>query len=232
MMAALQADLEAIADDLETRVVILRADGPGFCAGHDLKEMHDRRSDPDRGREFFQALFATCTKLMTTITSLPQPVIAEVQGTATAAGCQLAASCDMVVASEAARFGVNGIDVGFFCSTPMVALSRNIPRKKTMEMLTTGDMLSAQQAYELGLVNRVVAPGDLETETRTLAAKVASKPRNVLALGKKAFQAQIQMTREDAYAAMEQVMVENLMLDESVEGFSAFIEKRQPDWPE
>jgi len=194
--------------------------------------MHSHRSDPDKGRGFFEELFANCTRLMTTITSLPQPVIAEVQGVATAAGCQLVATCDMAVAGDAARFGVNGIEVGFFCSTPSVALSRNIGRKMAMEMLTTGEMLSANDAVDVGLINRVVARADLQSTTLALAKKIAAQPGRVLALGKKAFQTQIQMPREDAYKAMEAVMVDNLMMEESVEGFSAFIEKRRPDWPE
>ncbi len=232
LMTALQAELDAIAEDDTIHVVVIRAEGGGFCAGHDLKEMHSHRGDPDKGRKFFEQLFAQCTRLMTTITALPQPVIAEVQGTAVAAGCQLVATCDMAVASENAQFGVNGIDVGFFCSTPSVALSRNIGSKMTMELLTTGEMLSANEGVDVGLVNLVVGREDLSRATLDLARKVAAKPRKILALGKKAFQTQIQMNREDAYKAMEAVMVENLMMEESVEGFSAFIEKRQPNWPE
>jgi enoyl-CoA hydratase/carnithine racemase len=232
MMSAIQTELDRLAADDSISVVIIRAEGSGFCAGHDLKEMHGRRSDSDSGKAFFTDLFSQCTRLMTAITALPQPVIAEVQGTAVAAGCQLVATCDMAVASENAKFGVNGIDVGFFCSTPSVALSRNIGRKMAMELLTTGEMLTANEGVDVGLVNLVVGREDLNSATMNLARKVSSKPRNVLALGKKAFQTQINLPREEAYKAMEAVMVENLMMDESIEGFSAFIEKRPPKWPE
>ncbi len=232
LMAALQTELDAVAIDRSVRVVIIRAEGGGFCAGHDLKEMQEHRGDPDKGRAFYEQLFASCTRLMTAIIALPQPVIAQVQGTAVAAGCQLVATCDMAVAGDTAQFGVNGIDVGFFCATPSVALSRNIGRKMAMELLTTGEMLTANEGVDVGLVNRVVARADLQGATLALARKIAAKPPNVLALGKKAFQAQIQMPREEAYAAMEAVMVENLMMEESIEGFAAFIEKRQPKWPE
>ncbi len=232
MMSTLQTELDSLAADETISVVIIRAEGPGFCAGHDLKEMQERRTDKDSGKAFFKDLFSQCTRLMTTITALPQTVIAQVQGTAVAAGCQLVATCDMAVASENAKFGVNGIDVGFFCSTPSVALSRNIGRKMAMELLTTGDMLSANEGVDVGLVNLVVGREDLESATMNLARKIASKPRKILALGKRAFQTQIQLPREEAYKAMEAVMVDNLMMDESIEGFSAFIEKRPPKWPE
>ncbi len=230
MMKAMQTEFDSLATDPNVRVIILRAEGPGFCAGHDLKEIQERRGDQDNGQAFFRELFSDCTKLMTSITALPQPVIVEIQGIATAAGCQLVATCDLAVASDIARFGVNGIDVGFFCSTPMVALSRNIGRKIAMELLTTGDMLTAHEAMDAGLLNQVVSPDKLQGATMALARKIAGKPSNVVALGKKAFQAQIQMPRQEAYQAMEKVMVQNLMLDESVEGFSAFIEKRAPKW--
>lgn len=230
MIESLQIEFDSLATDPNVRVIILRAEGPGFCAGHDLKEIQERRVDQDKGQAFFQKLFADCTKLMTSITALPQPVIAEIQGIATAAGTQLVATCDIAIASDVARFGVNGIDVGFFCSTPMVALSRNIGRKLAMELLTTGDMMTAQKAMDAGLVNQVVARDKLQGATMAMARKIAAKPKNVLALGKKAFQAQIQMPRQEAYQAMEKVMVQNLMLEESVEGFAAFIEKRAPKW--
>lgn len=230
MMDALQAEFDAISSDKNTRVVIIRAEGPGFCAGHDLKEMQDRRTDNDRGEAFFRALFAQCTKLMKSVVELPQPVVAEVQGTAVAAGCQLVGSCDMAIAGTSARFGVNGIDVGFFCSTPMVALSRNVPRKKAMELLTTGRLMGAEEAAEAGLVNQVVEDAHLSELTFALAETIAQKPPHVVALGKKAFHQQIQMGMDDAYQLTQEVMVENLMMDESIEGFTAFIDKRPPSW--
>ncbi len=231
MMTAMQAELETLAQSRETHVVIIRAIGPGFCAGHDLKEMQDRRTDKDKGEAFFRALFAQCTKLMTTLRNLPQPVIAEVQGIAVAAGCQLVGTCDLAYAGASARFGVNGIDVGFFCSTPMVALSRNVARKKAMDLLTTGRLMSAAEARESGLVNEVMDDDRLAEATLALAETIARKPPRVIALGKKAFNAQIQMDVSDAYALTQEVMIENLLMEESTEGFTAFIEKRLPEWP-
>jgi len=231
MMTALREELRVIAGDKSAHVVVIRSEGRGFCAGHDLKEMHERRADKDRGKAFFENLFAQCTDLMTAIIDLPQPVIAEVQGTAAAAGCQLVSSCDMAIAGESARFGVNGIDVGFFCSTPAVALARNIAHKKAMELLTTGRMMSADEARDAGLVNQVVENERLSEITFALAEIVASKPAEIVALGKKAFHQQVQMSLDDAYRLTQEVMVDNLMLDSSVEGFSAFIEKRPPKWP-
>ena len=230
MMSALQAELDDIAAAPDVRAVILRATGPGFCAGHDLKEMQAHRNDADKGRAFFGALFTQCTRLMEAISAMPQPVIAAVQGTATAAGCQLVATCDLAVASDTAQFGVNGIDVGFFCSTPMVALSRNIGRKKTLELLTTGRMMDAGEAQAAGLVNDVVAPAALDARAAQLAAAIAAKSGAVIALGKNAFYRQLEQDRNDAYADMSAVMVENLMLNDSAEGFAAFIDKRKPRW--
>lgn len=230
MMEALQGELDAIAAAAAVRAVVLRAEGAGFCAGHDLKEMQAHRNDADGGRAFYEALFAQCTRLMQTITALPQPVIAEVRGTAVAAGCQLVATCDMAVAGEAARFGVNGINVGFFCSTPMVALSRNIGAKKALELLTTGRLMPAAEACAAGLVNQVVATAGLSAAAMAMARSVAAKSSAVIALGKRAFYRQAEMDRDAAYAFASTVMVDNLMMHDSEEGFSAFIDKRQPHW--
>ena len=232
LMTALQAELDRIATEPATKVVILKGAGRAFCAGHDLRQMQDRRQAPDGGRAYYMALFAQCSALMTTIPRLPQPVIAEVRGLATAAGCQLVASCDMAVAASSARFGVNGVDIGLFCSTPMVALSRNIGRKQAFEMLTTGDFLSAEQALDLGLINRAVPEADLAAETRALAARVASKLGSAVRIGKRTFYQQLEMTLDDAYAHTGRVIAENMLDADTAEGVQAFLEKRPPDWPD
>ncbi|MEM9011201.1 MAG: enoyl-CoA hydratase [Pseudomonadota bacterium] len=230
MIAALQESFDALLTDTSVRAVILRGAGKAFCAGHDLREMQGHRQQPDGGRAYFTALFAQCARMMTTITRLPQPVIAEVHGIATAAGCQLVASADMAVAASDARFGVNGVNIGLFCSTPMVALSRNIPRKHAFEMLTTGEFLDAERARALGLVNRVVAPGDLATETRALAETVTAKLSSAVRVGKEAFYAQAEMSLDAAYAYTGRVMAENMLHRDTEEGIGAFLEKRTPDW--
>lgn len=230
MLAALQAEIDALKDDRETRVVILSGAGKAFCAGHDLKEMQAGRQSDDDGRAYFADLFGRCAKVMTGLTRLPQPVIAQVHGIATAAGCQLVASCDMAVAAEGTKFGVNGVNIGLFCSTPMVALSRNIGRKRAFEMLTTGTFMSAEEAVTQGLINRVIPHEQLETETRALAQTVASKLTAAVAIGKEAFYAQAQMDLDAAYAYTGQVMVENMLWRDTNEGISAFLEKRPPDW--
>jgi enoyl-CoA hydratase/carnithine racemase len=204
--------------------VILRGAGPAFCAGHDLSEM------TGRSPEFYRHLFDTCTVLMETIQAIPQPVIAQVHGIATAAGCQLAATCDLVVAAEDARFATPGVKIGLFCSTPMVALSRAVPAKKAMEMLLTGDLLSAAEAREFGLVNRVVPAAELEAATRALAAKVASASAAVVGLGKQAFYRQINMPQHQAYAYAKEVMSFNATFPDAQEGICAFLEKRPPRW--
>ena len=232
LMTALQAEFDRIATEPATKVVILRGAGRAFCAGHDLRQMQGRRQAPDGGRAYYIALFAQCSALMSTIPRLPQPVIAEVRGLATAAGCQLVATCDMAVAASSARFGVNGVDIGLFCSTPMVALSRNIGRKRAFEMLTTGDFLSAEQALDLGLINRAVPEADLAAETRALAARVASKLGSAVRIGKRTFYQQLEMTLEDAYAHTGRVIAENMLHPDTAEGVRAFLEKRPPDWPE
>ena len=230
MLAALKAAFTELADDRAVRVVVLAGAGKAFCAGHDLKEMQAGRTAPDKGRAYFADLFARCAEVMQMIPALPQPVIAEVQGIATAAGCQLVASCDMAVAAAGTRFGVNGVNIGLFCSTPMVALTRNVPRKAAFEMLTTGDFIDAARARDLGLVNRVVAPEALRAETAALASLVASKLGAAVKIGKRAFYDQIEMGLAGAYEHAAAVMVENMLWRDTNEGIAAFLEKRKPDW--
>jgi enoyl-CoA hydratase/carnithine racemase len=232
LMTALQAALDRIATEAATKVVILKGARRAFCAGHDLRQMQANRQGPDGGRAYYMALFGQCSRLMATIPRLPQPVIAQVSGLATAAGCQLVATCDMAVAAETARFGVNGVNIGLFCSTPMVALSRNIGRKKTFELLTTGDFLSADQALEMGLVNRVTSEDDLAAEARSLADKVASKLGSAVRVGKRAFYEQLEMTLDAAYAHTGRVIAENMLHRDTAEGVQAFLEKRPPNWPD
>jgi enoyl-CoA hydratase/carnithine racemase len=231
MLGALQAALDVISGEPGTRVVVLRGAGRAFCAGHDLREMTLARQAPDGGRARFEELFGKCAGVMLAITRLPQPVVAEVHGIATAAGCQLVATCDLAVAAEGTRFGVNGVNIGLFCSTPMVALSRNIGRKKTFELLTTGDFLSAAQALDLGLVNRAAPDDALESETLSLAEKVASKLGSAVRVGKRAFYEQLEMTLDAAYAHTGRVIAENMLHRDTAEGVQAFLEKRNPDWP-
>jgi len=221
LMGALQDALDSAARDKSVRVVVIAADGPVFSSGHDLKEMTAHRKDADKGKAAFAALFAQCSKLMQTIVRMPAPVIAQVQGIATAAGCQLVASCDLAVASSAARF-----------ATPMVALSRNVGRKQAMEMLLTGEMISAERAREIGLINRVVAPEALAAETMSLAQLVASKPRATVKIGKEAFYRQLEMGLSEAYDYASRVMTENMLAAEAAEGIGAFVEKREPEWPD
>ena len=230
MIAALHDTLNTIADDKSVRAVILAGSGKAFCAGHDLKEMQQGRQASDKGRAYFKDLFVRCSALMARIQSLPQPVIAQVHGLATAAGCQLVATCDLAVADTDTRFGVNGVNIGLFCSTPMVALSRNMPRKQVFEMLTTGKFIDAHRARDLGLVNRVVKPEDLTDQTRALADTVAEKLSVAVKIGKQAFYAQMQMPIDQAYAFTGEVMVENMLHRDTEEGIQAFIDKRKPKW--
>jgi enoyl-CoA hydratase/carnithine racemase len=230
LIAALTEMLRSIADDRAVRVVVLGAKGPGFCAGHDMKEMTARRSDTDRGRSYFKQLMDACSAMMQTIVRLPKPVIAAVQGPASAAGCQLAASCDLAIASSAAKFATPGVNIGLFCSTPMVALSRNVSRKHAMEMLLTGDLISAQEAQRIGLVNRVVTPGTERDEALKLARQIASKSALTVKIGKEAFYRQLEMNLADAYRYASEVMVENMLARDAEEGIGAFIEKRAPNW--
>ena len=211
-------------------MVILRGAGRAFCAGHDLREMTAARQAPDGGRGHFEALFAACAQVMTSIVRLPQPVIAEVHGIATAAGCQLVASCDLAVAAEGTRFGVNGVNIGLFCSTPMVALTRNIARKHAFHMLTTGDFVEASEAKALGLINEVAAPDDLGATARALADRIAGKLGPVVRIGKRAFYEQAELSLDAAYAHTGQVMAENMMRPDTAEGIGAFLDKRKPDW--
>ena len=230
MLAALKDEFSRLMDDTATRVVVLSGEGKAFCAGHDLKEMTRARQAEDGGAAYFADLFTRCGEVMQMIPRLPQPVIAQAHGIATAAGCQLVASCDMAVAAEGTRFGVNGVNIGLFCSTPMVALSRNIPRKQAFEMLTTGEFIEAARARDLGLVNRVVPAEDLAAEARALAETVAAKLGTAVRIGKRAFYDQIEMPLDQAYAYTGQVMVENMLDDDTAEGIAAFIEKRKPAW--
>jgi len=230
LMAALQAALDAAGHDPTVRVVIIAANGPAFCAGHDLKEMTPHWQDGDRGRQYYDRLMKQCARLMQTIVRLPKPVIAQVHGIATAAGCQLVASCDLAVAAEDARFATPGVNIGLFCSTPMVALSRNVARKEAMEMLLTGDMIGASRAREIGLINRVVAPATLRAETLKLANHIAAKSRVSIAIGKEAFYRQLEMGLSDAYAYASEVMTRNMLEADAEEGICAFIDKREPKW--
>ncbi|OJY34105.1 MAG: enoyl-CoA hydratase [Rhodobacterales bacterium 65-51] len=232
MLAALSDTFATLAEDRTTRVVILRGAGKAFCAGHDLKEMQAARQSPDKGAAYFLDLFTRCGAVMQAIPALPQPVIAEVHGIATAAGCQLVASCDMAVAAEGTRFGVNGVNIGLFCSTPMVALSRNVPAKVAFEMLTTGEFIDATRAREVGLVNRVVPHADLSEVTLALAQTVAAKLSAAVKIGKRTFYDQIGLDLADAYAHTAAVMQENMLWRDTAEGIQAFIEKRAPDWAE
>lgn len=230
MLHALGDTLAAIAADRGVRAVVLTGNGPVFSAGHDLKELTAHRADPDRGRAYYKQLMDACGAMMQMIVRLPQPVIAAVQGTATAAGCQLVATCDLAVASSAAKFATPGVNIGLFCSTPMVALSRNLARKHAMEMLLTGDMIPAADALRMGLVNRVVAPGTERAEALALAATIASKSTLTVRTGKEAFYRQLEMDLASAYAYASQVMVENMLARDAEEGIGAFIEKRAPKW--
>jgi enoyl-CoA hydratase/carnithine racemase len=223
-MRELISCLKAIGEDRETSIVVLRGNGPGFCAGHDLSEMIGR--DP----AFYRHVFDVCCELMETIQAIPQPVIAQVHGIATAAGCQLAATCDLVVASEDARFATPGVKIGLFCSTPMVALSRAVGQKKSMEMLLTGEFVSAEEALAEGLVNKVVSAEELEAEARKLAEKIAEASPLVVGVGKQAFYRQLEMSTEQAYAYTREVMSFNATFADAQEGMCAFLEKRKPEW--
>jgi enoyl-CoA hydratase/carnithine racemase len=230
LIAELHAALNEIGADNTVRAVVIAANGPAFSAGHDLKELTGHRSDADGGRAYFAKLMNACSAMMQAIVHLPKPVVAAVQGIATAAGCQLVASCDLAVASEAASFATPGVDIGLFCSTPMVALSRNVPRKQAMEMLLTGEPVSATTAQSIGLVNRVVRAGTEYDAAIALAQKVALKSAHTVKLGKTAFYRQAEMSLAEAYAYAAEVMTENMMAQDAEEGIGAFIEKREPKW--
>lgn len=230
MLEELDSAFSELANQPDVKVVILRGAGKVFCAGHDLKEMQAGRQSEDKGAAYFQGLFARCAAMMQKIPALPQPVIAQVHGIATAAGCQLAASCDMIVAAEGTRFGVNGVNIGLFCSTPMVALSRKVPASVAFEMLTTGEFIDAQRAAAVGLVNRIAKHDELEAETLRLAQTLAGKLTAAVKIGKRAFYEQLGLPLDKAYAHAGNVMVENMMWRDTNEGINAFLEKRKPDW--
>ena len=230
VMSALEQALDSARDDSAVRVVVIGASGKVFSAGHDLKEMTAHRADPDGGRAFFGATFAQCSRLMQSITGHPKPVVAVVDGIATAAGCQLVASCDLAIASDRASFGVNGINAGLFCSTPMVALTRRIGQRAAMEMLMTGEMIDASTARVEGLVNRVVPPEYLNQAATKYAQAIAAKSPLALRLGKAAFYAQADMSLADAYDHASRVIVENMMAGDASEGIAAFFDKRKPEW--
>ena len=230
LLNALSKAFADIAGDRTIRAVVLAANGRAFCAGHDLKELTSRRSDADGGRVYFRHIMTICSAMMQQIVNLPQPVIAAVQGIASAAGCQLVASCDLAIASKGAKFTTPGVDIGLFCSTPMVALSRNVARKHAMEMLLTGDAVSAEDAYRMGLVNRVVSAGRERDEALAFARKIAGKSSHIVKIGKEGFYRQADMNLADAYRYVSEVMVENLMARDAEEGLNAFIEKREPKW--
>jgi len=225
LLDALERALADIVEDKTVHVVVIAGAGPAFCAGHDLKEL---RADP--GRAAYEALFNRCSTVMTRIVRLPKPVIAQVHGIATAAGCQLAASCDLVVAADTARFATPGVNIGLFCSTPMVALSRAVGRKAAMEMLLTGDVIPAARAQAIGLVNRVVPEADLEASTMALARQIAGKSPLTLAIGKAAFYTQVELPLDEAYACAAEAMTRNMLARDAEEGIDAFIEKRTPHW--
>lgn len=224
-MEVLKDKIEAIAQDSSIKVVILSGSGKGFCAGHDLKEM---RANPER--EFYELIFDTCERIMMSIINCPKPVIAKVHGIATAAGCQLVASCDLAIADENTKFATPGVNIGLFCSTPMVALSRNVSRKHAMEMLLTGDFISAQKACEIGLINRAVSEDELDNAAAEIATKIASKSPLTLKIGKEAFYKQLDKDLPSAYEHCSRVMVENMMARDAEEGIDAFLEKRTPIW--
>lgn len=230
MIAALTGALTRVAGEPQVRAVILAAAGKAFSAGHDLRQMQGARQSEDAGRGAYEALFEACAAMMQQIAALPQPVIAQVQGIATAAGCQLVASCDLAVAAEGVRFGVNGVNIGLFCATPMVALTRAIPPRAAFELLVTGEFIDASRARELGLVNRVVPPERLEAETLALAETIAAKLPQAVRLGKRAFREQLGLSTAEAYAVAGGTMCENIMLPDTAEGMAAFLDKRSPAW--
>ena len=230
MLAALTKEFEKLKNDTKIRAVVLEGAGKAFCAGHNLKEMTKGRKAEDGGKAYFLDLFKRCARMMMLIQKLPQPVIAKVHGIATAAGCQLVATCDLAIAEKSTKFGVNGVNIGLFCSTPMVALSRNITRKKAFEMLTTGDFISAEQAKTLGLINRVVEIENFDLETEKLAEQIASKLGVAVKIGKEAFYKQLEMPISEAYEYTGRVMAENMMFRQTEKGIDAFLNKREPTW--
>ena len=232
MLEALQTTFDKFHKDTSIRAVVLRGAGKAFCAGHDLKQMTAARADSDRGRAYFTTTLTACSTMMQAIIKCPKPVIAAVQGTATAAGCQLVATCDLAVTADTAKFATPGVHIGLFCSTPMVAISRNVGRKHAMEMLLTGEAISADKALEFGLVNKVVAPDALLEAAHEMADLIASKPISTVKIGKEAFYRQLEMPLSDAYDYAAHTMVENMLNRDAEEGIGAFLEKRDPKWEE
>ena len=230
LLNTLQEELSSVGTSKNIRCLIISGAGNGFCAGHDLKEMTNKRQNPDGGVAYFRDLFVRCSKMMTTIRSLPQPVIAQVHGIATAAGCQLVASCDLAVADDSARFGVNGVNIGLFCSTPMVALTRAVGRKKAFEMLVTGQFIEAKEAKEIGLINKISEIGQLEKTTDELALQITSKLGDAVKIGKEAFYKQSEMNLKDAYDYTGAVMAENMMFEQTKKGINLFLDKKTPEW--
>ena len=230
LLNTLQEELSSVGKSKNIRCLIISGAGNGFCAGHDLKEMTNKRQNPDGGVAYFRDLFVRCSKMMTTIRSLPQPVIAQVHGIATAAGCQLVASCDLAVADDSARFGVNGVNIGLFCSTPMVALTRAVGRKKAFEMLVTGQFIEAKEAKEIGLINKISEVGQLEKTTNELALQITSKLGDAVKIGKEAFYKQSEMNLKDAYDYTGAVMAENMMFEQTKKGINLFLDKKTPEW--
>jgi len=230
MIAGLRCALDEAANNKQVRVIVLAANGPAFCAGHDLEEMADARAHEDGGRVYYHEVMGDSANLMQAIVSHPRPVIADIRGMASAAGCQLVASCDLAIASENALFATPGVNIGLFCSTPMVALSRNISNKHAMEMLLTGDMISARRAEQIGLVNQVAAENNMDEAVDSMAAKIASKSTMTIETGKSAFYAQAEMDLGEAYRYTVGVMAQNMMKNDACEGTTAFVEKRKPKW--
>ena len=230
LLNTLQEELISVGKSRNIRCLIISGAGNGFCAGHDLKEMTNKRQNPDGGVAYFRDLFVRCSKMMTTIRSLPQPVIAQVHGIATAAGCQLVASCDLAVADDSARFGVNGVNIGLFCSTPMVALTRAVGRKRAFEMLVTGQFIEAKEAKEIGLINKISEVGQLEKTTNELALQITSKLGDAVKIGKEAFYKQSEMNLKDAYDYTGAVMAENMMFEQTKKGINLFLDKKTPEW--
>jgi enoyl-CoA hydratase/carnithine racemase len=230
MMAKLKSLLTDATDNKSIRVIIIAGNGPAFCSGHDLKQMTAGRDNDDQGLTYFKKVFASCSELMQMIVEHPKPIIAEVSGVAAAAGCQLVACCDLAVAGKSARFITPGVNIGLFCSTPMIALSRNVSNKAAMEMLLTGEMVSADKAEHIGLINRVTDDADLEQETTALAELIASKSSLTLKIGKEAFYKQKDMPLSEAYDFASKVMVDNMLEHDAKEGIGSFLEKRKPKW--
>lgn len=230
LMSDITAAISSAADDADLRVIVLGANGPAFCAGHDLKELTGHRKDRDGGRQFYEETIRLCSEMMRGIVRCPKPVIARVHGIATAAGCQLVASCDLAIAAESASFATPGVNIGLFCSTPMVALSRNVGRKHAMEMLLLGDMVSANRAEQIGLINKAVPAELLDEEIERYAGKIAGKSAVAIAIGKEAFYEQLDQRLDDAYDYASEVMVRNMLANDAEEGIDAFLDKRQPRW--